>query len=174
MQPTLERAVDPTLQSQLSSYVSKASSVLGEASRRGGEALAAGLHTGGDLLRRDLGVNVGDLGAGYVERVTGRGAGGGYGQVGTFEVPSADAQEHGDADFFGDHLGQGGATSGVGQNSSPAAFQDSVTLEDGWAKMAPQSTGARGAAGSSRAAVAKKAGSKKDSDNWDDFGEEKW
>lgn len=172
VQPTLERAHDPNLHSQFSSYLSQATTVLGEASRKGGEVLASGLQTGGDVIRRDLGYNVGDLGAGYVDRVTGRGAGGGYGRVGGregYEVPSA---EEGQDDFFGSHLG-GGVTSqphpSAATSSNAAAvgagYKDElVAAEDGWGALAPKSA-SRG--GSVAPALASKKVAKTD-----DWGEE--
>lgn len=114
VQPGLARAADPALQSQFSSYLTTASAALSDASRKGGEVLASGLQHGGETLRRDFGVDVGDLGASYVERSTGRGAGGGYGQVGTFDAPSAENVEEGaGGDFFGEQMGGQGRTMGA-------------------------------------------------------------
>ncbi|KAK4705808.1 hypothetical protein P7C70_g393, partial [Phenoliferia sp. Uapishka_3] len=182
VQPTLERAGDPDLSSQFSSYVSRAGSVLSEGARVGGGALASGLQAGSTVLRRDLGVDVGDLGATHVERLTGRGAGQGYGQVG-FSAPSAESQEEGD-DFFGDHLNSnpprqtyasGGASGGSSSRASPVpSYQTGGDYgEDPWAKLAPQSAnrgGAPAAGSSGRASPAVKKPAKKD--DWDDFGEE--
>lgn len=197
VQPTLERAGDPALASQFSSYVSKAGTVLSEGARVGGGALASGLQAGSSVLKRDLGVDVGDLGAHYVERATGRGAGQGYGQVG-FSAPSAEQQEEGD-DFFGDHLGANSRQQGYGNGPSPGSSSSSSPAptyqsgggdyggEDSWAKLAPQSAGRTGVAGpasagssrisSGRASPAVKPAPKPKAkaDDWDDFGaEEKW
>lgn len=175
VQPTLERAVDPALQTQFSSYVNKAQSALTEASRNAGEVLSQGLQQNGfnDLAQT-------------VERATGRGAGGGYGAVGANQAPSAEQQEEGD-DFFGSHLGENGAgsTSGNGAGSgSMGGYRDGAAAEDGWAKMAPQSATRGGAtraapavggraspavSGRSSPAVAAK---KPKGDDWDDFGGE--
>lgn len=110
VQPTLERANDPELQSHFSSYLSRASAAVSTASQIGGSALASGLNSGSEIIRRDLGYNVGDLGADYIERATGRGAGGGYGRVDANNEPGwGDAQvQHAgngeEPDFFGQHL----------------------------------------------------------------------
>ncbi|KAM0755819.1 ArfGap-domain-containing protein [Meredithblackwellia eburnea MCA 4105] len=181
VQPTMERAADPALSSQLSGYLSKAGSALSEGARVGGGALASGLQAGSSVIKRDLGYDVGDLGATYIERATGRGAGQGYGQVGTFSVPSAEAQESGD-DFFGQQMGGSGSNnlragysdqighpspgSSTGTSSPALQKADYGAAEDGWAKLAPQSA-SRAASG--RASPAVKKPPKKD--DWDDFGE---
>lgn len=140
IQPGLERAVDPNLQSQLSSYVSRAGTVLGSGARQGGQLLSTGLHSSSEILRREAGLNVGDLGAGYLDKVTGRGAGGGYAALDTHNAPAgADSN-----DFFDSHMGaslgagageRGGGGSGSGSasrgfgtpstgRSSPLAYRD--------------------------------------------------
>lgn len=169
VQPTLERAVDPNLQSQFTSYVTRASTVLGEGARTGSQFLSTGLQSGSQILKRETGYDVGDLGASYVDRVAGRGAGGGYAPVGTFESPSLQGEEEGEGegDFFGSQLGGGGGRGASGYGSSggstpqlggggggtgyrdeqaPVArgVQQQQQQDDGWAKLAPQSAAARG------------------------------
>ncbi|GAA5958569.1 hypothetical protein JCM21900_003982 [Sporobolomyces salmonicolor] len=120
VQPTLERAHDPALQSQFSTFLNSASSKLTLAARASGQALSTGLESGSQFLRRDLGVDVGDLGAHYLDRATGRGAGEGYGAIGEEHAPRAhSALEPGAgeaADFFSSQLGAGGGS----QSMSPS------------------------------------------------------
>ncbi|GJN92072.1 hypothetical protein Rhopal_005100-T1 [Rhodotorula paludigena] len=111
IQPGLERAHDPALQSQLSSFSTKAFTTLSTAARAGGQVLSTGLESGSTFLRRDLGVDVGDLGASYVDRATGRGAGEGYGRVGEEHAPGGHSHLEpgrgtldGEGDFFSEHL----------------------------------------------------------------------
>ncbi|KAL8284149.1 hypothetical protein RQP46_004898 [Phenoliferia psychrophenolica] len=184
LQPTLERAGDPALSAQFSTYVSRAGTVLSEGARVGGGALASGLQAGSTVLKRDLGVDVGDLGATHVERFTGRGAGQGYGQVGIV-APSAEAQGDGD-DFFGNQLNTnshaygGGPSPGSSNSSSPAPTQsyDAGGGDyggDSWAKLAPNSSANRasalGATSSGRSSPAAKKPEKpvKKDDDWDDW-----
>ncbi|KAM0793617.1 hypothetical protein ACM66B_001050 [Microbotryomycetes sp. NB124-2] len=93
VQPAMERAVDPNLQSQLASYVTKGVSALGDGARQGGQLLSSGLHSGSEYLKRDIGLDVGDLGAGYLDRATGRGRGQGYGYVGSDAPTAYDSRE---------------------------------------------------------------------------------
>ncbi|BGP21303.1 ADP-ribosylation factor GTPase-activating protein gcs1 [Rhodotorula toruloides] len=110
LQPTLERAADPALQSQLSTISSRAISTLSTAAKTSGQLLSTGLETSSTFIRRDLGVDVGDLGARYIDRATGRGAGEGYGSVGEEHAPTAHStMEPGQGDFFEAHLGTGSA-----------------------------------------------------------------
>ncbi|SGY37690.1 BQ5605_C003g01861 [Microbotryum silenes-dioicae] len=149
LQPTLEKAVDPNLQSQLSGFVSKAGNVLGEASRTGGGYLAAGLQTSSQYLKREVGVDVGDMGAGFVDRATGRGAGQGYVQVGGHQAPEG-TEDH-EADFFNEHMGSFASPSitsanhnayGANSRNESSSFGDEQG-QDSWAKMAPSATAAR-------------------------------
>ncbi|GAA5914454.1 hypothetical protein JCM5296_002144 [Sporobolomyces johnsonii] len=119
VQPTLERAHDPALQSQFSTFLSSASSRLTLAARASGQALSTGLESGSQFLRRDLGVDVGDLGAHYLDRATGRGAGEGYGAIGEEHAPRGHSGlEPGEGDFFESHLGGGGGSAGMSPSSS--------------------------------------------------------
>ncbi|KAK4052865.1 Zn finger-containing GTPase- Activating Protein for ARF [Microbotryomycetes sp. JL221] len=93
LQPTLEKAGDPNLQSQLASYVTRGVSVIGDGARQGGQLLSSGLHSGSEYLKRDMGLDVGDLGAGYLDRATGRGRGQGYGYVGSDAPTAYDSRE---------------------------------------------------------------------------------
>lgn len=123
VQPTLERAVDPTLQSQFSSYFSSAGEALSSASRRGGEALASGLQSSGEVIRRDLGYDVGDLGASTLERFTGRGAGEGYGRIGSSSAPpggEADELERGASDMSSTSSSRNETPIGSYREDSPA------------------------------------------------------
>lgn len=138
-----------------------------------------------------------------MDRVAGRGAGGGYAPVGTFESPSAG---DGEEDFFGSQMGGGGASgsgSRGGYNSSGGStpqfggggggsYRDeepapapapvpTLSKEDTWAKLAPQSVSRGGsgrsspAAPAARAKVPVKAAPAKKDDDWDDFGDDfKW
>lgn len=124
IQPGRERVNDPNFQAQLQGYYKNANTAFRGATQRGGEFLADGMRGGSEFIRRDMGYNVGTLGADYVERVTGHGRDG-YNRVGpnadnAFSVPSADAQEAGQADdFFGTHLTRGagvGASNGFGSS----------------------------------------------------------
>lgn len=117
LQPTLERASDPALQSQFSALSSRAKETISGAARVGGQVLSTGLEQGSTILRRDLGVNVGDLGASYLDRATGRGAGEGYGRVGEDHAPAAhSALEPGRGDFFDEQL-----MTTKGNTATPAA-----------------------------------------------------
>lgn len=172
VQPTLERAADPALQSQFSSYLTNAQQALAEASRKGGETLAHGLSSGSEAIRRDLGYDVGDLGAGYIERRTGRGAGEGYGRVGTgFRAESAEEGHAGGSDdFFGEHLGESGSgstsnTLGGGYKDDTPPFVMPEEASGGWAKLAPNSTASRNASGRNSPALPKP----KATDEWDDW-----
>ncbi|GAA5861399.1 hypothetical protein JCM3774_000236 [Rhodotorula dairenensis] len=121
LQPTLERATDPALQTQFSALSSRAKDTLTGAARVGGQVLSTGLEQGSTILRRDLGVNVGDLGASYLDRATGRGAGQGYGNVGEDHAPSAhSALEPGRGDFFDEHM----AGAGGDDNNNKASDRD--------------------------------------------------
>ncbi|GAA5922769.1 uncharacterized protein JCM15063_003420 [Sporobolomyces koalae] len=122
IQPGLERAHDPNLQSQFSTFLSTATSTIGSAARTGGQVLSTGLESGSQFLKRDLGVDVGDLGAHYLDRATGRGAGEGYGRVGEEWAPTGQSrQEPGDGDFFESQLGSESAQ----QPANVAAQSDS-------------------------------------------------
>ena len=103
IQPGIQKAADPALQSQLSGYMSQATKVLGDASRTGGAALGGAMRAGGELAKRDLGLDVGDLGATYVEKLTSTRSGAGYSQVGSSSALAR--QEAGEEDFFSSHLG---------------------------------------------------------------------
>ncbi|BGP12341.1 ADP-ribosylation factor GTPase-activating protein gcs1 [Rhodosporidiobolus nylandii] len=138
LQPTLERASDPALQSQLSAFTSRATTTLGSAARTGGQLLSTGLEQGSTILRRDLGVDVGDLGAHYLDRATGRGAGEGYGRVGEEHAPAgASGQEPGRGDyhddFFSEQLGAGVAKDNGG-------FRDMPTVRAGGSSPAPSTS----------------------------------
>lgn len=145
IQPGLERAHDPALQSQFSSFLSTAQSSLSTVARTSGQVLSTGLESGSQFLKRDLGVDVGDLGAHYIDRASGRGAGEGYGRVGEEHAPRGDSSlQTGDGDFFDDHLGgaggaglsRGGSSSGSGtpnwqSGTNGGGFRD----EDGFESM---------------------------------------
>ncbi|GAA5888726.1 hypothetical protein JCM6882_002828 [Rhodosporidiobolus microsporus] len=142
LQPTLERANDPALQSQLSAFSGRALTTLGTAARSGGQLLSSGLEAGSTVLRRDLGVDVGDLGASYVDRATGRGAGEGYGRVGEEWAPGAHStQEPGKGDFFDEQLG--GSDSGGGA-SDLGGYRDMPTVRSSSATSARASPAASG------------------------------
>ncbi|PRQ77105.1 hypothetical protein AAT19DRAFT_12523 [Rhodotorula toruloides] len=142
LQPTLERAADPALQSQLSTISSRAISTISTAAKTSGQLLSTGLETSSTFIRRDLGVDVGDLGARYIDRATGRGAGEGYGAVGEEHAPTAHStMEPGQGDFFEAHLGTG---SGAGASPDMGGFRDMPTV---------RSTSAAGSTGRSSPAT---------------------
>ncbi|GAA5982261.1 hypothetical protein JCM11641_006242 [Rhodosporidiobolus odoratus] len=152
LQPTLERANDPALQSQLSAFSNRAVTTLGSAARSGGQILSTGLEQGSTILRRDLGVDVGDLGASYVDRATGRGAGEGYGQVGEMHAPSGHSgQEPGKGNFFDEQLGGGGGASEVGSPDF-SRYHDMPTVGAG--RSSPPPSAAALATTTTRARVA--------------------
>ncbi|GAA6002617.1 hypothetical protein JCM10207_007595 [Rhodosporidiobolus poonsookiae] len=148
LQPTLERASDPALQSQLSTFSRSALTQLGTAARSGGQLLSSGLESGSTFIRRDLGVDVGDLGASYVDRATGRGAGEGYGRVGEEHAPGGhSAMEPGQGDFF-DSFGVGGGSGGGGGGGGGAAadeggYRDMPTVRSSTSSPAPRAASAR-------------------------------
>ena len=111
IQPGINRAADPALQENLYSYVSSAKEVLGEGARRGGAVLGDGLRAGSGYARQQ-GLQVGDLGANYVDKYTGAGNGqaydgygapgaghSGYGGYGAAGQTSLESQESGRADM---------------------------------------------------------------------------
>lgn len=85
--PALEAANDPNLQSSLGSYAQRAAALAAAGARAGTSALASGLDASSDIIRRETGYNVGDLGASAISRATGqaggRGGTGGYNAVGS-------------------------------------------------------------------------------------------
>lgn len=187
IQPGLERAGDPALQSQLSTFSTKAFTTLSTVTRAGGQVLSTGLESGSTFLRQQ-GVEVGDLGARYVDRATGRGAGEGYGSVGEQHAPGGhSASEPGKGDFFGEY-GVGGSSGGspdVGR-TSPAAggFRDMPTarrespapasaptsapqVTGSWADLAPQAAARKAAAEKATAQAPKKA--TKEEDEWESW-----
>lgn len=194
IQPGIEKAHDPALQSQFSSFLSTATSTLTTAARTGGQVLSTGLESGSQFLKRDLGVDVGDLGSHYIDRATGRGAGEGYGRVGEQWAPSgASRQEPGEGDFFADQLGGGGAGTSETTPTSSRAFRDTQdtqgfqdmptvqprtvapinpppppapTVEGDWDSFAPKAAAARAA---QEAAKKQQSTETKASDGWDDF-----
>ncbi|GAA5855124.1 hypothetical protein JCM8547_002391 [Rhodosporidiobolus lusitaniae] len=128
LQPTLAHASDPALQSQLSAFSGRALTTLGTAARSGGQLLSTGLETSSTILRRDLGVDVGDLGARYIDRATGRGAGEGYGSVGEEHAPGGhSSMEPGQGDFFDAHLGGGSPSPDLGRGGA-GEYQDMPTV----------------------------------------------
>ncbi|GAA5955229.1 hypothetical protein JCM8115_001888 [Rhodotorula mucilaginosa] len=160
LQPTLERANDPALQSQFSALSSRARETFTGAARVGGQVLSTGLEQGSTILRRDLGVNVGDLGASYLDRATGRGAGEGYGRVGEDHAPAAhSALEPGRGDFFDEQMMTKGNTAPPadvgGFRDMPTARATSRPSPSPSPSPAPSfSSAAAGAAPSSAAAPA--------------------
>jgi len=192
LQPTIERAHDPALQSQLSTLSGRALSTLSTVTRAGGQALSTGLESGSTFLRTQAGVDVGDLGARYVDRATGRGAGEGYGSVGEAHAPGAhSASEPGRGDFFGDY-GVGGASGGspelgrAGAQDAAGGFRDMPTaaaaasarrteppqsvpapqVTGSWADLAPQAAARKAAADKAKAQAAPP---KKDEDEWESW-----
>ncbi|GAA5837319.1 hypothetical protein JCM9279_005652 [Rhodotorula babjevae] len=196
LQPTLERAHDPALQSQLSTLSGRALSTLSTVTRAGGQALSTGLESSSTFLRTQAGVDVGDLGARYVDRATGRGAGEGYGSVGEANAPgghsSASEPLGRGGDFFGDY-GVGGASggspelgrAGAGKQDAAGGFRDMPTaaaagarrsepaqtapapqVTGSWADLAPQAAARKAAADKAKAQAPPP---KKDEDEWESW-----
>lgn len=187
----MQRAADPNLQSQLSSYLQTAGSAISEASKRGGSVLATGLEVGSSTIKRDLGYDVGDLGA-HAVRSAVSGTRGAYRPLEAengWGVPSADAQEAGYADggldphnddFFHSQLGSSTSTDATGQSAGYGtnaprmnAYRDTApsstgAAEDPWAQMAPQSAARKAAAAPQPAPAPGAAGKKKD-DDWEEW-----
>ena len=116
MQPGLAKATDPNLRDQLSAYATQATAVLSEGARQGGHALSGAMKQGAELAKRDLGVDLGDGGAGFVERIAGSSSRGGYAPVGDGRSATSLSRQEagmGEADFFEAH--------GGGSTASPAA-----------------------------------------------------
>ena len=57
----MQKAMDPNLQSQVSGYMSSASRFLGESAKTGAAHLGGAMRSGGELAKRELGVDVGDM-----------------------------------------------------------------------------------------------------------------
>jgi ADP-ribosylation factor GTPase-activating protein 1 len=192
LQPTLERAADPALQSQLSTISTRAITTLSTAAKTSGQLLSTGLETSSTFLRRDLGVDVGDLGARYIDRATGRGAGEGYGAVGEEHAPTAHStMEPGQGDFFETHLGMGGGaqaspdiggfrdmptvrsmSSGSTGRSSPAAQTPSPPKPEvtgSWDSLAPQAAARRAQQEKEKAAAAAAPKKTKEEDEWESW-----
>lgn len=190
VQPTMERANDPNLHSSLQSYYTTASSTLVSSARAGGSLLASGLADGSNLLKQQ-GYNVGDLGSGYLERATGRGAGEGYGRVGEVEAPR-EGGERDEDDFFGAFEGKNknmeresvyrdDRPTTIGADSKPVERASTLVIpgdnggEDAWAKLSPNASARRvpspGLGGNKVTAPVKKEVKK---DDWDDFGTDDW
>ncbi|GAA5949735.1 hypothetical protein JCM3765_007668 [Sporobolomyces pararoseus] len=119
IQPGLEKAHDPNLQSQFSTFFQSASTTFSTAAKNSGQVLSSGLESSSNFLKKDLGLNVGDLGSGFIEsRFSGRaGVGGGaregYGKVGEEFAPNGlneREQPGGQGDFFEDQLSTGNST----------------------------------------------------------------
>ncbi|GAA5877298.1 hypothetical protein JCM16303_006234 [Sporobolomyces ruberrimus] len=133
IQPGIERAHDPALQSQFSSFLSTATSSLSSVAKTGGQVLSTGLESSSQFLKRDLGVDVGDLGAHYLDKATGRGAGEGYGRVGEEWAPNAASRhEPGEGDFFDDQLGgSGGGSRGRSSGYGTPTINGATTVAGG-------------------------------------------
>ncbi|GAA5925267.1 hypothetical protein JCM3775_006410 [Rhodotorula graminis] len=186
LQPTLERAHDPALQSHLSTLSTKALSHLSTVTRAGGQALSTTLDSSSTFLRTQAGVDVGDLGARYVDRATGRGAGEGYGSVGEASAPGGhSASEPGRGDFFGDY-GVGGPSGGSpelgrsrldgpaqdkggGLREAPTAPAPAPQVTGSWADLAPQAAARKAAAAAKAQTGPAAATKKKDEDEWESW-----
>lgn len=108
MQPGLAKATDPNLREQLSAYATQATTVLSEGARQGGHALSGAMKQGAELAKRDLGVDIGDGGAGFVERIAGSSSRGSYAPVGNGRSATSLSRQEagmGEPDFFETHGG---------------------------------------------------------------------
>lgn len=73
IQPGVSRASDPALQAQMSDYWTKAGGVVQDGAKQGGGFLSGALRAGGQFANQRLDLNVGDMGASYVDKhVSGR------------------------------------------------------------------------------------------------------
>ena len=121
-----ETVADPNLQSSLGSYAQRAAALAAAGARAGSTVLATGLDAGSELIRKETGYNVGDLGASALGRATGTGraggSGGGYAAVGSL-APEAGGED----DFFGQHLQRSGKYEGFG-SGGPASSGGSSGL----------------------------------------------
>lgn len=68
IQPGVSRASDPALQAQMSDYWSKAGGVVQDGARQGGGFLSGALRAGGQFANQRFDLNVGDMGASYLDR----------------------------------------------------------------------------------------------------------
>ncbi|GAA96465.1 uncharacterized protein L969DRAFT_23937 [Mixia osmundae IAM 14324] len=109
IEPGMQRVADPEFQAQLHGYASKATTVLGEAGRRGGETLAGGMRAGATIAKREIGVDVGDLGASYVDKLAKRNA-----QQGGAASPG---QQEAGLDFFDQHTAPNGQAGELGYST---------------------------------------------------------
>ncbi|GAA6051906.1 hypothetical protein JCM3770_006568 [Rhodotorula araucariae] len=185
IQPGLERAHDPALQSQLSTLSTRALSTLSTAARAGGQVLSTGLESGSTFLRQQ-GVDVGDLGAAYVDRATGRGAGEGYGHVGEAHAPGAHSVHEpgrgGGGDFFGDYGIGGDSRDGGGQRATslaagtsgfrettPSRAESAPAATGSWADLAPQAVARKAALDKEQAQAQAPKHKTKEDDEWESW-----
>lgn len=101
IQPGIARAQDPNLSEQLYGYVSTATQVATTGARKGSEMLGGGLRAGSTYAKQQ-GYDVGDLGAKYLDKVTGQrnttNGDYGYNSLGS-QVPEHEYGESGYDDF---------------------------------------------------------------------------
>ena len=138
--------------------------MLSEGARQGGHALSGAMKQGAELAKRDLGVDIGDGGAGFVERMAGTSRGG-YAPVGNGRsATSLDRQEAGlgDADFFEAH---GAGSSSLGP-AAPTPVPPPTLLQPA-AGSAPSS--GRSTPLGRRKLGATKAAAVEDGDSWAKF-----
>jgi ADP-ribosylation factor GTPase-activating protein 1 len=152
IKPGLERATDPNLRDQVGGYLSTAAGTLADAGKQGSVALSGAMRAGGERAKRDLGVDVGDMGASYIERLA-VGGGSKYATVGSAQ--SLGQQEAGEVDFFDDHLGPP-ANSGRSAPSSVENSPSEALLGPAAQPAATRTRGGKQAAGGADPA-------------WDDF-----
>lgn len=167
IQPGMQRAQDPNLQSSLYGYVQSATTLVGEGAKRGGEYLGEGLRAGSGYVRQQ-GLDVGDLGAGYIDRFSGAENGQTY--SGYSQAPgqtSLESQEAGRADlpeedFFDTQLGTGTKAPAVEQAMAGMSLNPPVQPAGG--RKSP--LGRKGLGAQKTAPMAKKTD---DDDDWGKF-----
>ena len=170
IQPGLHKAQDPNLQSSLYGYVQSASTLVGEGAKRGGEFLGEGLRAGSGYARQQ-GLDVGDLGAGYVDRFAGSGNGQPY--SGYSRAPgqtSLESQEAGRADlqeedFFDAQLG-----GGVAAPAKAPAVEQAMAGMSLSAPTAPSTSGRKSPLGRKGLGATRAPPMAKKTDDDDDWG----
>lgn len=169
IQPGMQRAQDPNLQSSLYGYVQSATTLVGEGAKRGGEYLGEGLRAGSGYARQQ-GLDVGDLGAGYIDRFAGSGNGhtyGGYSQASG--QTSLESQEAGRADlpeedFFEAQLGTGTAAKPTAVEQAMAGMSLNAPSQPVSGRKSP--LGRKGLGAQKAPSMAKKTD---DDDDWGKF-----
>jgi len=151
IQPSLAKAQDPNLQAQIYSQMSTLGTTLGQVGQKGGEVLGQTLRSGGTMMRNQMGVDVGDMGASYVDKFTGQPSASGYSNPNSHDqVEDFYSEER--IEDFGDHFNSSYQQS---SNTMGSTTQVQETSKQKSARSTPNSN-------------AMKLNSKKD-DDWDSW-----